>query len=100
MIGVLIGLQEDGCNVSQVRPARFLVDWTLVHASVLFVGCGVDGVNVNDRHGLKQDFGFGLDEFAAPLVPPSSLKEESVHVHALRGWGSDVVFHLAGDVVV
>ena len=73
VIWILIGLQEDSCNVGQVCSARFLVDGTLVHSGVLFVRRSINGVYVNDWHGLEQDFGFGFDKFAAPLVPASAL---------------------------
>lgn len=92
-------LEVDGSDVREVCSARFLVDGTLVRACVASA-CGVDRVDVNDRHWFKQDFWFRLYQLTASPIPSGVLEVEAVDVDALL-WGCrDVVFQAFGDVVV
>lgn len=53
----------------------------------------------DDGHHLKEDFGFGVDEFAAAAVPASPLQVETVDVDPLCGGVGDVILHPLGHLV-
>lgn len=72
VIRVLIGLQVHRGDVGEVGPAWFLVDGTGVHPGLL-TSRTVDGVDMDDRHRLKQNLGFGLDQTAATPLPTGAL---------------------------
>ena len=55
---------------------------------------GVDGVHVDHRHLLEQDFSLALDQLPRLPVQAGSLQEEPVNVDTLR-WG--VVDVLPGE---
>lgn len=56
-------------------------------------------VHPDHRHHLKEDFGFGVDEFAAAPVPAGSLQVQAVDKHSFC-WGlGDVVLHPPGHLV-
>lgn len=59
----------------------------------------VDGIHPDHRHHLEQDFGLGLDEFAATAVPAGSFEVEAVHVYSLRRGLGDVILHPLGHLV-
>ena len=54
MIWVLVGLKVDGGDESQVCPMGFLVHGTDIKLGILGC-CGVDGKDVNNRHGYVQN---------------------------------------------
>lgn len=56
-------------------------------------------IHPDHRHHLKEDFGFGVYEFAAPAVPAGSLQVEAPDVHSLCGRLDDVVLHPPGHFV-
>lgn len=56
-------------------------------------------IHPDHRHHLKEDFGLGVDEFAAAAVPAGSLQVEAIDIDSLcRGLG-DVIFHPPGHLV-
>lgn len=59
----------------------------------------VHGVHPDHRHHLKEDFGLGLDEFAAAAVPTGSFEVEAVHINSLRRGLGDVILHPFGHLV-
>lgn len=59
----------------------------------------VHSIHPDHRHHLEEDFGLGLNEFAAAAVPTGSFEVEAIHVHSLcRGLG-DVILHPLGHLV-
>lgn len=56
-------------------------------------------VHPDHRHHLKENFGFGINEFAAAPVPASSLQVQAININSLcRGLG-DVVLHPPGHLI-
>lgn len=98
MIRVLRRLQLDVSNVCQIRASGLLIDGTHIHARVL--SRAVDSVDVYNWKWLEQDLCFRLDQLASASVPARSLKEEAIHVHALRRGLVDVILIMACDFIV
>lgn len=53
----------------------------------------VHSIHPDYWHHLEEDFGLGLDEFAAAAVPTGSFEVEAVHVYSLCRGLSDVILH-------
>ena len=82
MLGTLVALEVDRSDVVGDGPVRFSVDGTLV--LLVVPPCrAVDGVDEDDRHRLKQDFRFGLNQFAGSLVKTRPFQEQAVDVDPL-----------------
>ena len=88
-----VALEVNRPDVVQICPRRLPVDRTLVQSGVL-AGGGVDGVHVDHRHLLEQDFSLALYQLPRLPVQAGSLQEEPVYVDTLR-WG--VVDVLPGE---
>lgn len=59
----------------------------------------VHSIHPDHRHHLEEDFGLGLDEFAAAAVPTGSFEIEAVHVNPFCGGLGDVILHPLGHLV-
>ena len=62
-----IALKINGTNVIQIGSSWFTVDGAFIELGV-FTSSGVDGVDVNYRHLLIQNFGSGFHQFACLSV--------------------------------
>ena len=71
-----VTLEVDGPDVVEVSPCGLPVDGALVQLGVLS-GRRVDGVDVDDRHLLVQNFGPRLDEFSRFSVQAGALQEKT-----------------------
>ena len=71
-----------GANIVTLRPPRLPVDRALVELAVL-AGGGVDGVDVDDGHGLVQHLGPRLHQLAGLPVETGPLQEEAVDEDSL-----------------
>ena len=60
----------------------------------------IDGIDVNDRHGLVQNLRPRLHELPCPLVEVGPLHEESVYVDPLGRMLVDLVLAVPGDQVL
>lgn len=76
------------CKYIAVAPLCRLVHWALIRVSRLcFVG--LYGLDKNDRHGLEELLGFGVDQHPRLLVPPAPLQGQTVHISAVAAGGID-----------
>lgn len=99
MIWILIGFQVHARDVRQISSSWFLVYRALVHPGIA-PGGRVNRVDVNDRHGGKQNLLSGFHKFAASAVPPGTIKIQTVYVDPFC-WGlSDVIFKEPCDVIM
>ena len=99
MIWILIGFQVHASDVRQISSSGFLVYRALVHPGIAPSG-GVDCVDVNDRHGSKENLLSGFHKFAASAVPPGTVKVQAMYIDPFCRGLSDVIFKESGDVIM
>ena len=89
-VNLLCDLLNKNLTPGSLPPSDACQTWIL---TIIF------SVHPDHRHHLKEDFGLGVDEFAAAAVPASSLQVQAVDVDPLsRGLG-DVVLHPPGHLI-
>jgi len=99
MIWILVGFQVHACYVRQIRSSGLLVYRALVHPSIAASGC-INCIDVNDRHGSKENLLSGFYKLAASAVPSGTVKVQAVYVDPFR-WGlSDVIFKEPRDIIM
>ena len=99
MLGVDVALEVDRPDVVDVFPDWFPVNRTGIQLRIL--PCGrVDGVDIDDRHGLVEDLSPGLHQLSSSLVQVGSLHEQAVDVDSLWGVFVDLILVIPGHQVL
>ena len=97
---LVVTLQTDGSDVSEVGTTWLLVDWTQVEFWVSHVLLEVDGKDVDDGDRDKQHFGSGFGQTRVLLVPPGAIEVEAVDIDTFSRSCCHVFLHHSCHVVV
>ena len=85
MVRILHSAKNELEDEREIRAPRFLVHGTHVQVDgplfVVSLVLGVDGIHVDHRQRSVQDFRRGLADPDIPLVPASTVQEQTVNVN-------------------